>query len=230
MDRLTNKSVYILCTSLLISSIATHAHADMTDNSLYSTATTWKQLRDQHVIKQDKDFSCGASSLATIMNYFYQIKVTEQQLLEDIEAIKRLKRKKALQANEVTMASFLDLANVSRKYGLKAKGITTNYNSLSKLSIPVIVYLNHKRTDHFTVVRAIDDHNVYLSDSSWGNRTLTKKQFEKMWYTGNKQQGKMLLILPTNQQQKQKVNTSFIQIKDRQKLLKQTSKLLHELL
>lgn len=130
------------------------------------------------------------------------------------------------------MSSFSDLASVSQKYGFIAKGFTTNYDTLSKLKIPAIVYLNHKRSDHFSVVRAIDNDRVYLADSSWGNRVLSKKQFEQMWHTNNNPslQGRVLLILPSHEQQKQLSDTDFVKIQDTQKLLRQMPMLFRDFL
>lgn len=225
MKSVTNKAVLALATGfiingLLLSPIA-HANHSLNEPITLSSATTWKDIRDSQVTKQDKDYSCGASSLSTILTYFYQTPITETQILEDIAQGKE---------QDEIMASFQDLANVSKQYGFVGKGIATNYDSLKKIKIPVIVYLDHKRSDHFSVVRAIDEHNVYLSDSSWGNRTLTRKQFEKMWNTRNNEtlQGRVLLILPTLEQQKLLTNQDFVNIKDTQQLLKQTPELFRQ--
>ena len=182
------------------------------DNKDILTAKeTWKDIRENNVVKQSMDFSCGTASLATILTYFYNQPTTEAQVIKDLALDKQ-------------MASFQDLANVSQKYGFIGKGIETNYDSLKKIKIPAIVYLNHNRTDHFSVLRAIDDNHVYLADPSWGNRTLTRKQFEKIWNTRNdaEYQGRVLLILPTDEKQKQLASTTFTAIHDTQKLLKQT--------
>lgn len=175
------------------------------------TIQSWKEKKDSNVIKQDLDYSCGASSLATILTYFYKEPISERQILEDM-------------ALSDVMSSFSDLASVSQKYGFIAKGFTTNYDTLSKLKIPAIVYLNHKRSDHFSVIRAIDEHRVYLADSSWGNRTLGKKQFEAIWNTVDdpNYKGRVLLILPSNEQQKQLSDTDFTKIQDTQRLLRET--------
>ena len=180
---------------------------------------SYKDKKDTGVVKQDLDYSCGASSLATILTYFYQKPTSESQILDDM-------------ALSDVMASFSDLATVSQKYGFVAKGITTNYDTLSKLKIPAIVYLNHKRSDHFSVVRAIDNDRVYLADSSWGNRVLSKKQFEQMWHTNNDPnlQGRVLLILPSNEQQKQLFDADFTKIQDTQKLLRETPMLFRDFL
>lgn len=75
---------------------------------------SYKDKKDAGVVKQDLDYSCGASSLATILTYFYQKPTSERQILDDM-------------ALSDVMASFSDLATVSQKYGFTAKGITTNY-------------------------------------------------------------------------------------------------------
>ncbi|MDO4896032.1 MAG: C39 family peptidase [Moraxella sp.] len=196
-----------LMTSIIM---ATYAHADWHTPSLLSTKTTWKDIKDSKLTKQDVDYSCGASSLSTILTYFYQTPKSEREILDDM-------------ALDDVMASFLDLAQVSEKYGYTARGMTMDYDTLAKLKIPAIIYVNHKRSDHFSVVRAIDKYNVYLSDSSWGNRTLTKKQFEKIWLTNDDNtSGKVLLILPTTDHQKQMSDKDFTAVQDTQTLLKQS--------
>lgn len=208
---------------LLISLLSYSAHADNLSSrtGVLSAATTWKDKRDSQVTKQDKDYSCGASSLSTILTYFYQTPTTEVQILQAMSTKKQ---------QQDIMASFKDLATVSKEYGFVGKGIATNYDSLKHIKIPVIVYLNHKRSDHFSVVRAIDDNYVYLSDASWGNRTLTRKQFENMWHTRNNDhlQGRVLLILPTQAEQKTLANTAFVSIKDTRRLLRLTPELFRQ--
>lgn len=81
-------------------------------------------------------------------------------------------------------------------------------------------------------MRAIDNDRVYLADSSWGNRVLSKKQFEQMWHTNNDPnlQGRVLLILPSNEQQKQLFDADFTKIQDSQKLLRETPMLFRDFL
>lgn len=194
------------------------AYADWYDPAMLSTHNTWRDARDSKVVKQDVDYSCGASSLATILTHFYQTPKTESEILADMDL-------------SDVMASFLDLAKVSEKYGYTARGMTMDYETLAKIKIPVIVYVNHKRSDHFSVVRAIDEQNVYLSDSSWGNRTLTRRQFEKLWLSaGNRTSGKVLLILPMTTAQKQLSDGTFTDIFETQALLKDSPALFRRFL
>ncbi|HEB57204.1 MAG TPA: peptidase C39 [Gammaproteobacteria bacterium] len=165
----------------------------MAGNAFVSTSTlkgaipvkTWKDLRDERIVKQDLDYSCGAASVATIMNGFYGMAVTEAELLSAME-------------NDGT-ASFQDLADVVHAYGLKGVGVALNFEQLRQLKVPAIAYLKYRDDDHFSVVRGIDaDGSVTLGDPSWGNRRFTKHQFLKMWETRSNEnlKGKVLLILP----------------------------------
>jgi len=146
---------------------------------------TWKQMRDEGVVKQDLDYSCGAASVATIMNGFYGMEVTEGELLDAME--------------KDGAASFQDLAEVVRSHGLKGVGVALNFDQLQQLKVPAIAYLKYRDDDHFSVVRGVDaDGSVSLGDPSWGNRRFTKYQFLNMWETRSDEElkGKMLLLLP----------------------------------
>lgn len=202
----------------------TYANNNLTTNELYlkslSTNMTFKDRRDYQITKQDLDYSCGASSLSTILTYFYNTPTTESTILNDMNLDK-------------AMSSFLDLAKVSEEYGFVGRGMMMDYDNLVKIKIPVIVYLNLKRNDHFSVVRAINDKHVYLADSSMGNRLLTRKQFEKMWFDNNinnngknisKNKGKVLLILP-NDSKNITVNKNFTTAYDNNHLLEQIPQL-----
>ena len=213
---------YLISYGLLITTLfpmVSHSQITSRESNILSTPITWQAIQKKNVVKQNVDYSCGSASLATILTYFYNQPTTESQVIKDLALNKQ-------------MASFQDLANVSQKYGFIGRGIATNYDSLKKIKIPAIVYLNHNRTDHFSVLRAIDDTHVYLADPSWGNRTLTRNQFEKIWNTRNdaQYQGKVLLILPTDNKQKQLASTTFTAIHDTQNLLKQVPVLLHPFL
>ena len=216
-QRYLNRTIVFGLLTITVST-ATLAAPILFETTTKSTANiaikTWKEMRDAQVVKQDLDYSCGASSLSTILTYFYQQPITEQQILTDMNLTSM-------------MASFQDLANVSQKYGFTAKGIATNYDTLKKLKIPAIVYLNHKRSDHFSVVKSINDTHITLADSSWGNRTLTRSQFEAMWHTraNDDLKGSVLLILPTTDAQKNDTDVTFIENKNNQKLLQQSVEL-----
>jgi predicted double-glycine peptidase len=145
---------------------------------------TWKDLRDKNIVKQDFDYSCGASSLATILNQFYGDSVTEQEIL------KRIDKKDA--------SSFADLKHVAEELGYKAEGYSVNLSHLYALKIPALLYMNHKGNDHFSVLRGLNKHTVWLGDPSWGNAKINIHRFLTMWKTRKDKNlyGKMLVIFP----------------------------------
>ena len=136
---------YLISYGLLITTLfpmVSHSQITSRESNILSTPITWQAIQKKNVVKQNVDYSCGSASLATILTYFYDQPTTEAQVIKDLELNKQ-------------MASFQDLANVSQKYGFIGRGIATNYDSLKEIKIPAIVYLNHNRTDHFSVLRAI---------------------------------------------------------------------------
>ena len=150
---------------------------------------SWKSFRDQSVEKQAHDFSCGASSIATILKYYYGITVSEDQVLQAI-------------GKDKTRANFASMQEAVHKLGFRALGLATNYDQLSRLKMPVIVYVRYRRDDHFSVVQGIGPNTVLLADSSLGNRSFSRAQFLKMWETrtgdhdGESLKGRVLAILP----------------------------------
>ena len=148
---------------------------------------SWKKLRDVGIVKQDLDYSCGAASLATLLNSFYQQNVTEAALL------------KALDRGE-NRASFDDMARILPKFGFKAQGFAASWDQLKRLKVPVILYVKHRKNDHFTVLRGIDNDTVWLADPSLGNRSYSRVQFLAMWQTRHATNdglvGKFLAVLP----------------------------------
>ncbi|CAB9544307.1 Bacteriocin resistance protein; peptidase C39 [uncultured Gammaproteobacteria bacterium] len=155
---------------------------------------TWKDLRDEKIVKQDKDYSCGAASMATLLNEFYNQSFTEIELL------------KAMDKGD-GRASFDDMAKALPQFGFRSVGYTLSFEQLSKLKIPTIVYLKYRKDDHFSVLRGISNSTVWLSDPSLGNRTYSKEQFLDMWDTRDDKllKGKILAILP-NAKVKQSVD------------------------
>lgn len=156
---------------------------------------SWKKIRDHNIIKQDLDFSCGAASIATLLNGYYSQKVTEEEVL------------KIMNKGDL-MASFDDMQRAVGILGFESKGYAVSFDTLKTLKIPVIVYIKHRKTDHFSVISGINEQFVQLSDPSLGKITLTKYQFLEMWNTRDNDiyTGKILTILP---KQEQHVNTNF---------------------
>lgn len=149
----------------------------------------WKALRDNRIVKQDLDYSCGAASLATLLNSYYGQDVTEEALL------------KAMNKGD-GRASFEDMARVLPQFGFRAQGFAASWEQLARLKMPVVVYVQNRKDDHFTVLRGLNGDTVWLADPSLGNRTYSREQFLAIWQTRtgstNGLAGKFLAVLPDN--------------------------------
>lgn len=148
---------------------------------------SWKAQRDFGIVKQDLDFSCGAASVATLMNNFYGQNLTEEEILTKMDKTQM-------------RASFDDMQRIMPELGFEAKGYALSFEQLVQLKIPVIVYLKYRKNDHFSVLRGIDENTVWLADSSWGHVAMSKAQFLDAWQTRDGEMaGKILAIVPKQQ-------------------------------
>ena len=174
-----------------MSTAMVNTHSDV----LQVPIKNWKTLRDAQVVKQDLDYSCGAASLATLLNYFYGQDLTEEALL------------KAMDKGD-GRASFEDMAKAIPQFGFRAQGFAASWEQLTRLKMPVIVYVKHRKNDHFSVLRGINQDTVWLADPSLGNRTYSRQQFLAMWQTRQDTEnanlaGKFLAVLPMQADAKQ---------------------------
>ncbi|HGO8166988.1 TPA: C39 family peptidase [Neisseria meningitidis] len=145
---------------------------------------SWKERRDFNIVKQDLDFSCGAASVATLLNNFYGQTLTEEEVLKKLD-------------KEQMRASFEDMRRIMPDLGFEAKGYALSFEQLAQLKIPVIVYLKYRKDDHFSVLRSIDGNTVLLADPSLGHVSMSRAQFLDAWQTreGNLA-GKILAVVP----------------------------------
>lgn len=152
---------------------------------------SWKEIRDWGIVKQDLDYSCGAASLATLLNQQYGMQVTEEAVLDLLAAVGR----------KEGMASFADMQAVLPALGFRGEGFALSFAQLSTLRAPVIVYLRYRSNDHFSVLRGIDGETVLLADPSLGHISLQRDAFLRAWQTrGGALAGKVLAVVPDDAQ------------------------------
>ena len=139
---------------------------------------TLKELRDLHVVKQARDYSCAAAALATLLTYYFGDDSSEQQILALLEdpLSEAEKRKKALRG-----FSLLDLKQVAQLKGYQAAGFKLTVNQLAQLVAPVIVFVEPFGYKHFAVYRGIDRGRVYLADPVRGNLRMSIGRFLDEW-------------------------------------------------
>ncbi len=137
-----------------------------------------KDLRDQNVIKQRFDFSCGAAALATILRYGFGENVTERQIL--IELFDLLSEEEKAVARSMGF-SLLHLQRVAQARGYNAQGFRLEPDLLPMLDGSVIVFIEPRGYKHFGVLRGVRDDRVYLADPSRGNIRVPGYSFLDSW-------------------------------------------------
>ena len=141
-------------------------------------ARSIKDLRDQHVVKQRFDFSCGAAALATMLRYGLADDVSEGQILIDLyDPLPDDEKRKV----ERTGFSLLDLRRVAQARGHAAEGFRLEPAQLTMLGGPVIVFIEPRGYKHFAVLRGVRGTRVYLADPSRGNIRMPLYAFLDSW-------------------------------------------------
>ena len=181
----------------------------------YVPVKSWREMRDEDVVRQKFDFSCGAASMATIMNYFYDKNVTENGIVKTVLEMKGVGTEaKKLEKSDFAL-SFSDLAAYGQTLGFKGIGVAMDIDALSKLRIPVILYVKIRRFEHFTVFKGIKGDFVYLADPSYGNMKVKMAKFTEMFYQRDdlKYPGRVLAFIPMDKK-KAATNPSFMKVPD----------------
>jgi predicted double-glycine peptidase len=119
-----------------------------------------KELRDQYVVKQQFDFSCGAAALATLLTYYFGDPTSEQDVLKLLMA--QLPKDDKLQKTRIGF-SLLDLKHIAEAKGYRAAGFKLTIEQLMQLAAPVIVFVQPLGYPHFAVLRGIDRGRVFLA-------------------------------------------------------------------
>ena len=138
-------------------------------------------LRGEHVVIQHRDFSCGASSLATILRYYLEQQVHE---LDVINGLLEVAKQHGTLEKIIERRGFslLDLKAYAEALGFKSAGYRLDYQDLVELGIPAIVPIIPNGYKHFVVFRGADENFVYLADPSFGNLVESVAQFKHEWY------------------------------------------------
>lgn len=136
-----------------------------------------RELRFQNMVAQERDFSCGAAALATILQYVYQRPVRESEMIAALlqHSSPDIVRERGF--------SMLDMKNHVETIGLRGRGYKLDGNGLLAVKIPVIALQNINGYAHFVVIKrvAADTGTVYIADPILGNRQMPLADFVPTW-------------------------------------------------
>lgn len=138
---------------------------------------TWKELRDQYVVKQKLDASCGAAALTTLLAHYFGEKISEQEILDILKVRTDKLTEEERRRKKKSGFSLLDLKYAAQQKGYKAAGFKLTIEQLRQLKAPVIVYVEPFGYHHFAVLRGIAGDRVFLADPSRGNLRMSIVHF-----------------------------------------------------
>lgn len=134
------------------------------------------QLRDDQVVRQQWDLSCGAAVVATLLTYQLGAPVTEREA-----ALGMLRTGNAQLVRARLGFSLLDLKRFAASRGFEAAGY--GQLSLDELAAmaPVVAPIRVFGFAHFVVVRGRIGDRLLLADPAFGNRTMPAQAFLDAW-------------------------------------------------
>src|SRR5688572_30343595 len=134
------------------------------------------EIRQENVIVQQWDVSCGAAALATLLAYHHGERVAEKAVAQAM-----LGKTDPLRVKVRGGFSLLDLKRYASARGFQAEGYTgVTLADLEKMG-PAIVPVVLDRYPHFVVFRGRSGDRVLLADPAYGNRSVEVEVFEKAW-------------------------------------------------
>jgi len=148
-------------------------------SALAEPVRSLREIRQEKVVIQQWDTSCGAAALATLLRYQHGLAVSEKEIAEAM-----LRRTTPLKVKTRGGFSLLDLKRYADSQGLEGVG----YMSLALDDLldmaPAIVPVVVRGYPHFVVVRGRAADDMLIADPAFGNRTMDVRSFEKAWQGG----------------------------------------------
>ncbi|EII0227931.1 C39 family peptidase [Campylobacter coli] len=190
---------------------------------------SYQEIKNERVIRQTYEQSCGASSLATLLNI-----LDDQKKFDELELLKIMSGQELY----TDMVSFTDLNDAVKKLGFQSNSYQINRENLDKLvNIPMLVkieddprfphfviIINRENLDklvnipmlvkieddprfpHFVIIINHKGNYLQVLDPSHGEYISSKSQFFSIWDRYNKG-GYALIVAPKKELKPFKLNT-----------------------
>jgi predicted double-glycine peptidase len=147
------------------------------------------ELRQEQVVLQNLDFSCGAAALATVLRYGFGEDTSERELISLIFVFGQTPEKGVKKYFKRQGFTLLDLKRAARAKGFRSvgyKGMSFEelVETLEQEQLPVLLPIRPMDYNHFVVVKGVHGNRVYFADPAFGNNTMTISQFTDIWIDG----------------------------------------------
>jgi uncharacterized protein len=152
-----------------------------------TSTTSWWALRGRGMVVQTEDRTCGAASLATLLQLQTGKRWTEKEILELLP-----------DRNRVSLAS---LETVARGLNFRTRLAAVNWETLTRATSPVLLYFKSddpQQIGHFVVLSGVNKTHALILDPSWGRKTYSAEQLLARWELAeqNNEKGYILAVLP----------------------------------
>lgn len=146
------------------------------DDDYAKHVRSFLEIRQERVVLQEWDLSCGAASLATILAFQHGDPVPERDI-----AMAMLRATDTELVKQRLGFSLLDLKRFLESRGYAGDGYgDVGLADLVDLA-PAIVPIRIQAYDHFVVFRGLAAGRAVLADSAYGNRTMFVPHFLDVW-------------------------------------------------
>jgi len=133
-------------------------------------------LRNEGVVRQHFDLSCGAAAIATILTYQLGRPTSEREA-----ALGMLRGGDARLVRARLGFSLLDLKSFAASRGFEAEGFANlDLDELVAMA-PVVAPIRVRGFPHFVVLRGRLGDRLLLADPAYGNRIMTERRFAQAW-------------------------------------------------
>jgi predicted double-glycine peptidase len=166
--------------ALFLTPLYAQVAIDQAETRATKTVRTLKEMRDEQVVRQKWDMTCGAAAVSTLLTYDFKDRTSETAVVTWI-----LRRTDPVKVQARKGFSLLDLKHFVQARGYGAEGFSEmSLEELADLKMPAIVPIRSKGVDHFVIVRGVFGDRVVLADPAFGNMTLKARKFQEIWKQG----------------------------------------------
>lgn len=146
------------------------------DDGYAKHVRSFLEIRQENVVLQEWDLSCGAASLATLLAFQHGDPIPERDI-----AMAMLRATEAELVKQRLGFSLLDLKRFLESRGYAGDGYgdvgLADLVDLAPAIVPIRIY----DYDHFVIFRGLAAGRAVLADSAYGNRTMLAGHFLDVW-------------------------------------------------
>lgn len=162
----------MIFTVIVLGSVVSLASFKSQDAKVSDTREARKPAPRKAIIRQSSPATCGPAALATLLTFYFNDPVTEEEMT------------KLARTDKKTMASLRELRDASRAKGYAADGFRWGLPRLLRevetTGVPVLVHFKEP-TQHFVLVVGKADDFILVSDPSRGEVSIHQTDFLRRW-------------------------------------------------